>query len=167
MHPDLRGAIEDIAATTGALSDAQLAWHRPRKWSTAETLEHLMKSFRGTAYVMQRALDQDRPKARPDTWKERLSALVVIVVGYFPSDRVAPEATRPTGLPAAEARDQVQRALVDLDDVATRCAARFGERTKVSNHPYLGALSVRQWRRFHRIHTRHHMKLIEGMKSEM
>ncbi len=54
-----------------------------------------------------------------------------------------------------------------LDAVAERCAARFGERTKVSNHPYLGAFNVRQWRRFHRLHARHHMKQVARLKEKI
>lgn len=167
MHPDLQSALEDITASTGDLSDAQMAWHPPEKWSPAGILEHLARAFAGTAYIMRRALDQDQPKARPDTWKERLSAFIVVRIGYFPSDRIAPEPTRPTGLPPSEARSQVRRALADLDGAAARCGERFGERTKVSNHPILGAFDVRQWRRFHRIHTRHHMKQIVNMKTRM
>jgi hypothetical protein len=167
VHPELQSALADIAASTGALSDAQLAWHQPEKWSPAGILEHLAKAFAGTAYIMRRALDQDRPKAKPDTWKERLSAFIVVRVGYFPSDRIAPEPTWPTGLSPAEARSEIRRALADLDEAAARCAERFGERTKVSNHPVLGALDVRQWRQFHRIHTRHHMKQIVKMSGRM
>jgi AcrR family transcriptional regulator len=167
VHPDLLAALDDISASTGPLSDARMAWHPPGKWSAAGILEHLMKGFAGTTHIMRRALDQDRPKARPDTFRERLSAFVVVTVGYFPSGRRAPDMTRPAGMPPAEAREQVRRALADLDEAAALCETRFGDRTKVANHPILGALDVRQWRRFHRLHTRHHMKQIARMKSVM
>ena len=167
MHPDLQAALDDVIASTGELSDAQLAWHLPGKWGAAEILEHLMRAFAGTTYVMRRALDQDQPKAKPDTWKERLAAFIVVGIGYFPSGRAAPEPTRPTGLPPAEARSGIRQALADLDEAAARCVERFGERTKVANHPILGAFDVRQWRRFHRVHTRHHMKQIDLMREKM
>jgi len=167
VHPDLQTALDDVIASIGELSDTQLAWHPPGKWSAAEVLEHLARSMAGTAYIMGRALDQDRPKAKPDTWQERLKAFIVVGIGYFPSGREAPEPTRPRGLPPAEARNGIRQALADLDEAAARCASRFGERTKVANHPILGAFDVRQWRRFHRVHTRHHMKQIERMTEEM
>jgi hypothetical protein len=167
VHPDLQAARDDIDASTTALSDAQMAWHPTGRWSPAEILEHLGKAFAGTAYIMGRALDQDRPKARPDTWHERLAAFLVVEIGYFPSGRAAPEATLPEGLPPAEARARIRQALADMDRAAARCADRFGERTKIANHPVLGAFDVRQWRRFHRIHTRHHMKQIGRMRIRM
>ncbi len=167
MHPDLQAVLDDIAASAGPLSDAQMAWHPPGKWSPADILEHLTKAFAGTTYIMTRALGQDRLKARPDTWTQRLAAFAVVTVGYFPSGCDAPEPTRPTGLPPSEARDRIRQALADLDGVAARCAARFGERAKIANHPILGAFDVGHWRRFHRLHTRHHMKQIERIRRGM
>lgn len=167
MHPDLQRALDDISASIEGLSDAELRWHPPNKWSPAEILEHLMKAFSGTTYILTRAVEQGQSKARPDTWNQRFGAFVVVRIGYFPTGRQAPEPTRPSGLPPAEVTRQVRQALVNLDDAAARCAARFGERVKVANHPILGAFTLHQWRRFHRIHTRHHMKQIERIKSEM
>ena len=167
MHPDLRAALDDITASTGGLSDAELAWHAPGKWSVSEVLEHLSRSYTGTTHVMRRALDQGQPKAKPDTFAQRVAAFAVTVVGYFPTGRMAPEPTRPAGIPPAEARRAVRDALVELDEVASRCATRLGERTKVTNHPVLGALNIRQWRRFHRVHARHHMKQVRRLKEKM
>lgn len=167
MHADLQRALDDISASIEGLTDAELRGHPPGKWSPAEILEHLMKSFSGTTYILTRAVEQGQSKARPDTWKQRFGAFVVVRLGYFPTGRQAPEHTRPSVVPPAEVAQQVRRALMDLDDAAARCAARFGERVKVANHPILGAFNLHQWRRFHRIHTRHHMKQIAGMKDKM
>ncbi len=167
MHPDLRRALDDIEASTSALDENQMCWHRPGKWSAAEILEHLTKAFTGTTYVMTRALDQGQSKARPDTFSQRFGAFVVVTLGYFPTGRAAPEPTRPSGAAPADAGRAIREALVELDQVCARSADRFGERVKVSNHPILGAFTVRQWRRFHRIHTRHHMKQIARLREQM
>lgn len=167
MHPDLQAALDAIVASTDGLTDTQLLWHLPGKWCAGEILEHLTKAFTGTTYVLKRALDQSRPKARPDTFDQRVAAFVIVGLGYFPTGRQAPESTRPTGLPPAQVRHAIHDGLIELDDVLARCAERFGGRTKVSNHPMLGAFTVRQWRRFHRIHTRHHMKQIGRLREHM
>lgn len=167
MHPDLQRALDDIDESTSGLDDSRMRRHPPGKWSSAEVLEHLTKAFTGTTYVMTRALDQGRSKARPDTFSERLGAFVVVTLGYFPAGRAAPESTLPSGQAPADARRAIRAALVELDEVCTRCVDRFGERVKVSNHPVLGAFTVRQWRRFHRIHTRRHMKQIARLREEM
>jgi len=39
---------------------------------------------------------------------------------------------------------------------------RFGHRTRVLFHPILGPLTAQQWRRFHLVHGRHHLKQIEA-----
>ncbi len=166
MHPDLQRALDDVDTSTSGLDDRRMRWHPPGKWSAAEVLEHLTKTFTGTTYVMTRALDQGRSKARPDAFSQRLGAFVVVTLGYFPSGRAAPESTLPSGAPP-HARGAIRAALVELDEVCARCADRFGERVKVSNHPILGAFTVRQWRRFHRIHTRHHMKQIARLREQM
>ncbi len=60
----------------------------------------------------------------------------------------------PTAL--AYARETLQA----LDAAAVRCEAQFGPRVPVANHPILGGFTVRQWRRFHWSHTRHHVRQI-------
>lgn len=167
MHPDLQRALDDIETSISGMDDAEMRWHPPGKWSAAEILEHLTKTFTGTTYVMKRALDQGQSKARPDTYSQRLGAFVVVTLGYFPAGRAAPEPTRPSGVTPSDARRAIRDALVELDEIAARSADRFGERVKVSNHPIFGAFTVRQWRRFHRIHTRHHMKQIARMRQQM
>jgi hypothetical protein len=47
-----------------------------------------------------------------------------------------------------------------MDLALDGAAARFGARVKLMNHPIIGPLSVRQWRRFHWVHTRHHVRQI-------
>ena len=167
MHPDLQRAFDDINASIDGLSDAQLQWHPSGKWSPADILEHLMKAFSGTTYILTRAVEQGQSKARPDTWTQRLGAFIVVGLGYFPTGRQAPEPTRPSGLPPVEVTERVRQALADLDRAAARCGEQFGDRTKVANHPILGAFTLHQWRKFHRVHTRHHMKQIERIKRRI
>ena len=68
--------------------------------------------------------------------------------------------TVPGGLSGEEALALARRTLQELDAAAARCAERFGAGVRVANHPILGGFTVGQWRRFHWVHTRHHMRQI-------
>jgi hypothetical protein len=47
-----------------------------------------------------------------------------------------------------------------MDQLITQCEARLGPQTKVLDHPVLGPLTAQQWRKFHWVHGRHHVKNI-------
>jgi len=160
MHPDLERAHDSLAAATAGLDAAWLAAAPPGKWTVAQIVEHLAKGYGGTAHVLGRCLDQDRPKARAITLKDRLLTFVVVDLGYLPEGRQAPEVTRPSDPPPPDIVETALVALRDLDQVAARAEARFGARTPLVNHPIIGPLGVDQWRRFHWVHTRHHLKQI-------
>jgi len=49
--------------------------------------------------------------------------------------------------------------------VLAECERRFGKRSKLANHFILGPLTAQEWRRFHWVHTRHHMKQIARLKG--
>lgn len=68
------------------------------------------------------------------------------------------------GLSGEAALDAIRRNLTAMDRVMADCEARFGPRSRIANRPILGALSVRQWRRFHFVHVRHHMKQIARVR---
>lgn len=55
--------------------------------------------------------------------------------------------------------------MTDLDDVMSRCAGKFGGRTKLLDHPVLGPLSVSQWRKFHLVHGLHHVKQLHRLRE--
>lgn len=164
MHPDLQRTLDALRAATAKLDAETLARRPPGKWSGAQILEHLAKSYAGTAYILGRCLEQGQPKARRATLGDRLSSFVVVDLGYLPEGRQAPQVALPSESPPADIADAAGKALVALDEAAARAEARFGRRTKVANHPILGPFSVRQWRRFHLVHTRHHIKQLERLR---
>ena len=165
MHPDLQRAHDALRAATAGLAPSSLAAAPPGKWTVAQIVEHLAKGYAGTAYVLGRCLEQDQPKARPVTLKDRLLTFVVVGLGHLPEGRQAPEATRPSDVPPADVVERALAALGDLDAVAARAEARFGARTPLVNHPIIGPLGVGRWRRFHWIHTRHHMKQVARLRA--
>jgi hypothetical protein len=51
---------------------------------------------------------------------------------------------------------ELQRMALGLDD----CERRFGTRTKIMDHLFLGPLTADEWRKFHWVHGRHHARQI-------
>jgi hypothetical protein len=150
-------AVDDAA---GDLSPDLLGRPVDGRWSIAEILEHLTLAFAGTATALEKALASGELRARPPVLRQRFWRFVVLELGYFPQV-AAPEKTRPTGRIAPERSvDALHDAVRRLDAALTRAADRFGGRVAVANHPYLGGLSVLQWRKLHWRHTVHHMRQV-------
>ncbi len=164
MHADLERILELVTGATANLPVERLDVHRPDKWSIAQILEHLEKTFASTAYILNRCVEQRQAKAKPTTLGQRVGTWVVVDLGHFPSGRRSPDVALPTGTPAAEVMASLTTSLHRLDSAAAMAEAMFGPRVKLANHPVLGAFNVRQWRRFHLIHTRHHMKQIAALR---
>ncbi len=126
------------------------------RWSVAEIIEHLTLTYSGTAKGFERCVETGAPLASAATAKQRLQQFLVISLGYFPVGRKAPKQVVPTGrLQFGAVLASVRRDLARLDDAAAQARLLLG-RGKMLDHPILGALTVDQWLKFHRVHTRHH-----------
>lgn len=167
MHKDLQRVQGAIDAAVGGMTPEQLSWHQHGKWSAAAILEHLSLTYSGTAKALQRCLDAGRPSAGTPGWRERLASFVVTKLRYMPSGRQAPSMVVPRGAAPESVLAKVQHNLAAADDAISRCEARFGASTKIANHPILGPLTARQWRRFHLVHGRHHMKQIALIRAQL
>jgi hypothetical protein len=135
------------------------------KWSTAEILEHLALTYKGTAKNLERSLTAERPLGGAPTLKQRAINLLVLDLGYFPSGRNSPESARPKGIPNEKIVDEINRALATMRDVIEKCETKFGDGARAADHPVLGPITMRQWRKFHWLHGRHHLKQIEQMRK--
>ena len=62
---------------------------------------------------------------------------------------------------------QFNDALVAMDATLTDAEKRFGSVAKILDHPILGPLERRGWRRVHLVHARHHLKEIEKRMGEI
>lgn len=166
MDPQLQRALDAIDTATRGMSAPQLGTHPEGKWSTAEILEHLSIAFGSTARALEKALASGEPRITSPTMYQRGAALLITGIGYFPPGRPAPEFTRPKGLDGETALRTIRENLIAMDAAITRCEERFGRSRKIATHPVLGPLSVPQWRKFHLVHTRHHMKQIDRLRSQ-
>ncbi len=166
MDPQLQRALDAIDTATRGMSGPQLGTHPEGKWSSAEILEHLSIAFGSTARSLEKALASGEPRIIPPTMYQRGAALMVATIGYFPPGRQAPEFTRPKGMGGETALRTIRENLVAMDAAITRCEALFGRSRKIATHPVLGPLNVPQWRKFHLVHTRHHMKQIDRLRGQ-
>jgi hypothetical protein len=153
----LRQELEDAIA--GA-SPSALAQAPAGKWSAAQILEHLFLTYKNTNRGMAKCLETGAPLATRAALKQRLATLLVVNLGYMPAGRKAPERATPRGMSPQEVQPaiapELQRMASGLDD----CERRFGARTKIMDHPFLGPLTAEEWRRFHWVHGRHHARQI-------
>jgi len=165
MDPYLQELQDAITGATRGMDAAALARRPDGKWSAAEVLEHLCLTYTGSSKGFERCLQEGRPLARTPTLKERVSTLLVTGLGYFPEGRKAPERTVPRGMAAEEVVKTIEIQIAAMDELITQCEARFGRSTRILDHPVLGPLTARQWRKFHLIHAQHHMKQIGKLRG--
>ncbi|MGH9501074.1 MAG: DUF1569 domain-containing protein [Terriglobales bacterium] len=154
-----------ITSATHGMDVAALTRHPEGKWSTTQILEHLCLTYTGSSKGFERCLQEGRPLARTPTLKERVAVFVVTGLGYFPEGRTAPERTVPRGMAAEDIVRTISDQLAAMDKLITQCETRFGRSTQILDHPVLGPLTARQWRKFHLAHGHHHAKQIVKLRT--
>ena len=164
MDAYLKRLREAITSATRGMTAEDLVRHPEGKWSTAEVLEHLCLTYTGTVKGFERCLQAGKPLARTPMLKDRMRTFVVTGLGHLPKGRKAPERTQPRGMLADEVTREIGPRISAMEELIAECEARFGKRTRVLDHPVLGPLTARQWRKFHWVHGRHHVKQIQELR---
>ena len=164
MDSLLKDALDEIQRATNGMTAEQLAWHPAGKWSAAEVLEHLTLTFVGTAKGMQRVSAAGVDGGTKPTLKQRASVFVVTRLGYFPSGRKSPEMVDPKTSEPKTAVPRILEALTNMDGVLREVEQKAGKAAKIP-HPILGPLTIAEWKKFHRIHTKHHMKQVDALRE--
>lgn len=160
MHQHLERCLTIILDATRGAGDESRVRRDPQRWSVAEIVEHLTRSYSGTAKGFERCVEKGAPLTTPVSIKQRLQQFALIELGHFPEGRQAPKHILPAGeldLPAL--LDAVRRDLARLDRSAAKSREALGS-GKMLDHPIIGALTVDQWLKFHVVHTRHHARQI-------
>ncbi len=160
MQAELAQCRAQIEEAVAGLDDAQGAVRVDGRWSIAEIVEHLDRTYTGTVKGLERCLESGTARVTPATIRTRVRKLVIVRLGFFPTGIEAPKHAVPTG--SVGLRDVLSRVsthLADMDGALLRAADRFG-RASVMDHPILGPFSVQDWARFHLVHTRHHCEQI-------
>lgn len=165
MDALLRRLQSEIVAVTVNLTPAELTRRADGKWSVGEILEHLYLTYTGTAKGFQRCLENGKPLATDRTLKQRIAKAVTVDAGHMPQGREAPPTTRPKGLPLETVLAEIGAKIEAMDQAIAVCEERYGRRTRLLDHGILGAMTGQQWRRFHCVHGRHHLKQIAELRG--
>jgi hypothetical protein len=160
MDSYLERLHQAIASATSGMSSEDLGRRVEGKWSAAEVLEHLYLTYTGTQKAFERCLQAGRPLAGVPTFKQRVAAAAVTEFGYFPRGRKSPDQVLPRGMSVENVVGGIGRQIAAMDKVIAQCEESYGSHIKVLDHPVLGPLTARQWRKFHLAHGRHHVKQI-------
>jgi hypothetical protein len=161
----LHELLPQIEASVAGLSEAELRAAPEGKWTIADILEHLSITYvTSVKGVLARVL-ANGPRATRASFQQTVGALLVTRLGYLPSGRKAPEFTRPKGKPVVDVLNDIRGALPEMERGFAECKQRYGA-MKIADHPILGPLNATQWRNFHCVHTRHHLKQIAGLRRK-
>lgn len=160
VSPELEQIRHEAERLTRDMSPA--GWHHapPGKWSCAQIFEHLLLSYTATTKGTVKAMQIGKPLGGKPRLRDRISTFYVAGLGLLPSGRTAPKQTTPRDGVGLESLRQFNDALVAMDATLTDAEKRFGTKVKLLDHPNLGPLTAREWRRFHRTHARHHLKQV-------
>lgn len=165
MDQYLQRLHDAISSATQGMTMEDLKRHPEEgKWCAAEVLEHLYLTYLGTEKGFQRCLAAGKPMATSPTLKQRVRTLAVTGVGYFPGGRKSPEQVAPRGVDAERFAVEICPQIVAMDKAIADCEARYGS-GRLLDHPVLGPLTAKQWRKFHLIHGEHHVKQIQRLRQ--
>ena len=166
MHSLMEQIANGIEAATKGISADELRFvPQPGKWSVGEILEHLTLAYTSTTLGLNRALERGGGEAVPISFKQKILRTAVLGLGYFPEGRKAPAHVVPQGKDMEYALDSALKSIPALDLVIAACEQRFGNGIRLLKHPVFGALSAKEWRRFHQVHTLHHLKQITRLRK--
>ena len=165
MDPRLEKLQKEIATAIAGMSAEQLSTHPPGKWCAAEVLEHLYLTYTGTLKGFERVAEGGTTLATKQSWGQRRRTWVVVGFGYLPAGRESPAVARPRGIPAEKVLAEIGLKIAEMDRMIAHCEKTHGTRSKLLDHPVLGPLTGKQWRKFHLVHGRHHVKQIWRLRQ--
>jgi DinB superfamily len=165
MDSYLERLRQAVSSATSDMTIEELTHHPEGKWSAAEVLEHLYLTYTGTQKAFERCLKAGKPLAGVPTFRQRVASTAVTSLGYFPQGRKSPDQVVPRGMSAEKVVAEIGPQIAAMDKAIAQCEERYGSRVKVLDHPVLGPLTARQWRKFHLAHGRHHVKQISKLKA--
>ena len=160
MSPELEQIRREVERVTNAMSPEDWLYAPPGKWTSAQIVEHLMLSYVATTRGIQNAIREGKPLGGRPTLRDKIATFSVARLGFIPSGRKAPKQAMPGDTPGTHSPRQFNDALVAMDASLADAEKRFGSSAKVLDHPILGPLNSRDWRRVHLAHARHHLKEI-------
>jgi hypothetical protein len=164
MDAYLQRLQDAIASATRGMSAEDLRRHAEGKWCTGEILEHLYLTYTGTTKAFERCLQAGQPQVRGRTLSDHARTFVVLGLGHMPKGRKAPKHALPRGMEPEEVAREIGSRIAVMEAAIAQCESRFGKQNRLLDHPILGPLTGRQWRKFHWVHGSHHVKQIRDLR---
>jgi Protein of unknown function (DUF1569) len=164
MDAYLQRLQEGIESATQGMSGEDLLRHPEGKWCAAEILEHLYLTYTGTTKAFERCLQAGQPQVHARILRDRLRTIVVVGLGHMPNGRQSPKHALPRGMTPEQVTREIGPRISDMDAAIAQCESRFGKQNRLLDHPILGPLTGRQWRKFHWVHGHHHLKQIRDLR---
>jgi hypothetical protein len=173
MNRNLEVLREELTEALSGLDEDQTQLRPggdPARWSVQQVAGHLRMTYAVTVVAMDaRIMKASATKAKPSLI-QRVAQFTLISCGYFPRGRQAPDrvcsAADEVPVSGSALAGRVQEALATMDSRIDKAEMIFGSTRRVVSHMVLGPLSMDQWRRFHLIHGRHHIKQILAIRKE-
>jgi DinB superfamily len=176
MHPDLKLLQSELDRALAGLDDHQTQLRPcsnsqpdPQRWNIQQIIGHLLLTYGATVTAMDARIAKHAPtRARPSL-TQRIGQFAVLRLGWLPRGRKAPAPTTPdpnaAPVSAAALQSMVDSNIASMDARIAAAEQLFGRRRAIT-HMILGPLSVAQWRRFHLVHGRHHLRQIAAIRAE-
>jgi hypothetical protein len=167
MHANLRSCWSQLETALAGLDDGRAAIRVDGRWSIAEIVEHLDRTYSGTTKGLERCLEAGATRVTAKHLHGRWRRFVVVTLGWFPKGIPAPRHVLPSGeAPLSTVMVRARQHLGELDATLVRATERFGA-VAVLDHPLLGPFTIADWARFHRVHTRHHCAQIGERRGRL
>lgn len=172
VQTDLQNLDAEISHALSNLDPQQMQatpTSHPEKWTIQQIVEHLLLTYQRTLPALQARLDKGTPTRATPSLLQRAAQLSIFSFRYFPPGRPAPLSVTPppSEIPRSghEVSRQVSVDLAQLEAMLSKAELLFGSR-RAASHMTLGPLSMAQWRRFHLVHGRHHLKQIQAIRRD-
>lgn len=166
MHPHLQKCRDELLRALEGLSPADADAARPGTWSIANIVEHLDLTFTRNAAGIERRLAKPDAPARVRTFRQAAIRHLILKVGYFPTGRKSPDMVVPQGRLFADVAGGLDGHFRELDRIMQEGERVLGAGRAVLDHPVIGPFSIDDWRKFHLVHTRHHLKQIARKRRQ-
>jgi hypothetical protein len=158
VSPELEHIRREVERLTCGKSATGWREAPPGRWSCAQIMEHLLLSYTGTTRGLLKAMDVGRPLGRRPNLRDRLRTIWVTKLGLLPSGRISPSNILPKSGLDMDSMRRFYDALVAMDATLADAERRFGSTAKLLDHPSIGPLNAKEWRQFHLVHTRLHLR---------
>jgi len=163
MHPVLKSSLDPLAQllVPVTLEEAQVApLPGQGHWCAQQIMEHLILTYELTSAALSKQLKTGRiPKNRRSAL-EFILRVQTLGMGYMPEGVPAIRAVSPgeyTPESGAAIAERFLKAAAGMDELLVASRKKFGIQA-CGEHPLFGVMRVDEWRRYHAVHARHHLK---------